>query len=579
MNPSQTVSLAFDQLTPFQPRQFIPSRIDLTDIENIKTLYQKLIDRKINNEKEFEQWILDRSELNAGLEQAGAILYIRMTCQTDDESRAKAYTRFIEEVSPAVKPLDDQLNKMFLELKNKYALNEDRYAIYTRDIKTQVELFTPKNIELQTQVELLSQEYQKICGAMTVHFNGKDHTMPEMSKYLLEQNRELREKAWRATSERRLQDKDKLEDLFEKMLGIRHQIALNAGFKNFMEYKFRALHRFDYTPEDCKQYHRTIEKTVVPLWSQICQRRKNEMKVSNLRPWDGEVDPLGRAPLKPFEQVNDLIAKCKKIFHLVDPDFGKYFDSMAESGMLDLASRKGKAPGGYQTSLDESRRPFIFMNAVGMDGDINTLLHEGGHAFHTLSCRHDPLVDYRHGPMEFNEVASMAMELLAGEYLDEFYSKEEKQRSRENHLEDIVYVLAWVATIDSFQHWIYENPTHTREQRREMWVNIRRSFSGGVFDWAGLEAAENYLWHRQLHIFEVPFYYIEYGIAQLGALQVWQNAKKNWKKAVQDYKSGLELGGAKPLPEIYAKAGIKFDFSERIISPLMEAVKAELKLS
>jgi len=578
MSSSETVSLEFEQLNPYQPRQFITSAADLTDLDTVKSLYKKLIMRQINNTKEFEQWILDRSELDAGLEQAGSILYIRMTCQTDDESRANAYSQFIEKVSPAVKPLDDKLNKMFLELRNKYALDQNRYAVYARDIQAQVELFTQKNVDLQTKIDLLSQEYQKVCGAMSVKFNGKEHTMPEMSKYLLEQNRELREKAWRASGERRLKDKDNLENLFDQMLGIRHRIALNAGCKNFVEYKFRSMHRFDYTPDDCKEYHRTVEKTVVPLWSEICQRRKQAMKLDRLRPWDGAVDPLGRSPLKPFTQVSELIKKCQKMFNMVDPELGKQFSIMSEGGLLDLASRKGKAPGGYQCSLDESRRPFIFMNAVGIDADINTLLHEGGHAFHTLACSHDPLVDYRHGPMEFNEVASMAMELLAGEYLDEFYTKEEKQRSRESHLEDIIYVLAWVATIDSFQHWIYENPEHTKQQRREKWVEVRRRFSGGVFDWTDLGEFEAYLWHRQLHIFEVPFYYIEYGIAQLGALQVWQNAKKNWKKSIQDYRKGLALGGSRPLPEIYAEAGIRFDFSEKIISPLMDAVKRELKL-
>lgn len=578
MSSFETTSLEFDQLLPFQPRQFIPSNTDLTNIETVISLYNDLIGRSITSSKEFEQWILDRSELDAGLEQAGSILYIRMTCQTDDESRANAYSQFIENVSPAVKPLDDKLNKIFLELKNKYTLDQNRYAVYARDIKAQVELFTQKNVGLQTKIDLLSQDYQKICGAMSVTFEGKEHTLPEMSKYLLEQDRELREKAWRASGERRLQDKDKLEDLFDQMLNIRDQIASNAGCKNFVEYKFRSLQRFDYTPDDCKQYHQTVKETVVPLWTEICLRRKHKMKTETLRPWDGAVDPLGRPPLKPFKQVSELINKCRKMFNLVDPDFGNQFSSMSEAGLLDLASRKGKAPGGYQCSLDESRRPFIFMNAVGIDADINTLLHEGGHAFHTLACSHDPLVDYRHGPMEFNEVASMAMELLAGEYLDEFYSKEDKQRSRESHLEDIIYVLAWVATIDSFQHWIYENPKHSRQQRRDQWVEVRRKFSGGVYEWGGLEEFESYLWHRQLHIFEVPFYYIEYGIAQLGALQVWQNAKKDWKKSIQDYKNGLALGGSKSLPEIYTTAGIRFDFSISIIQPLMDAVKQELKL-
>ncbi|MBZ0167511.1 MAG: M3 family oligoendopeptidase, partial [Candidatus Omnitrophica bacterium] len=338
------------------------------------------------------------------------------------------------------------------------------------------------------------------------------------------------------------------------------------------------LHRFDYTPEQCKQYHTTVEKTVVPLWKRISERRRDTMNLDRLRPWDGSVDPLGREPLKPFSNVEDLISGCERIFDRVDPDFGRQFNAMARDGLLDLSARKGKAPGGYQSSLDEARRPFVFMNAVGLNSDVFTLLHEGGHSFHTLACADHPLVDYRHGPMEFNEVASMAMELLAAEHLEEFYSDEDKQRAKNTHFEDVIFILPWVAVIDSFQHWIYENPEHSRDERREKWLEILHRLNGGVTDWTGLEEVEACLWHRQLHIFEVPFYYIEYGIAQIGALQVWRNAKRDGVRAIKDYKKGLALGGARPLPEIYQRAGIEFKFTEDIIGPLMEAVGRELNL-
>jgi oligoendopeptidase F len=303
------------------------------------------------------------------------------------------------------------------------------------------------------------------------------------------------------------------------------------------------------------------------------------MKLDNLRPWDTSVDPLGRVPLKPFERVEQLTAGCREIFCKVNATLGSQFEQMMENGLLDLASRKGKAPGGYQSMLQESRKPFIFMNAVGVDGDVRTLLHESGHAFHSLACAHDPLVEYRHGPMEFNEVASMGMELLADRYLNVFYPSEEEQRSSRKHFEDIIFTLVWVATIDAFQHWIYQNPQHDHQERRLMWLQISKRFSGGIVDWSGLEEEQAHLWHKQLHIFEVPFYYIEYGIAQLGALQLWLNSKKDWDRTLQQYQNGLRLGGSKPLPELFEAAGIRFDFSEKTIVPLMKAVEQELHLT
>jgi len=569
------MSSNLSRLPPYQERDFVPEGADLTDAKTVAGLYGQLEQRPVEDAEALEQWLLDRSELDAALSQAGSVLYIRMTCHTDDKDIAGAYTQFIQTVPPAVKPINDRLNRRYVELRKTIRLDPKRYEVHDRAIRTDIELFVQENVDLQTKVELLAQEYQRVCGAMTVQFEGQERTLPEMGKFLLENDSDLRERAWRATSERRLKDKDKLEEIFEKLFALRNEIARNAGFKTFTEYQFKAYHRFDYTPQDCKRYHETVEQLIVPLNARILERRKKEMKLKTLRPWDGAVDPLGRAPLKPFNEVQELVSGTQRIFNRLDGELAKEFKQMNDFGLLDLASRKGKAPGGYQNTLNEARKPFIFMNAVGVDDDVRTLLHESGHAFHAIACSKDPLVDYRHGPMEFCEVASMAMELLGGTYINEFYDGPATKRSNREHLEGIIHILAWVANIDAFQHWLYEHPGHSAQERRQAWLGFYEHFGGQFVDWTGLEEAKAYLWHRQLHIFEVPFYYIEYGIAQLGALQVWMNASKDPRKALMDYRRGLALGGSRPLPELYETAGIKFDFSAGIIKPLVEAVTQE----
>ncbi len=564
-----------NKLQPYQKRSFVPLAADLSDDKTVTGLYEQLEKRPVKDAKELERWLLDRSELDAALSQVGSVLYIRMTCQTDDKAIAGAYTKFIETVEPAVKPVNDRLNQRYVQLSGQFKLDARRYEVHDHAIKTDIEMFVEKNIPLQTRISLLSQEYQTVCGGMTVQFDGKERTLPEMGKFLLETDRSVREKAWRATAERRAKEKDKLEDIFDKMFKTRNEIADNAGFKNFVEYQFKAYHRFDYTPDDCKRYHETMEHLVVPLNARIFERRKKEMKVKSLRPWDTAVDSLGRSALKPFSKVEGLIEGAQKIFDRLDPQLAGEFKEMRDLDLLDLASRKGKAPGGYQNTLSEARKPFIFMNSVGVDDDVRTLLHEGGHAFHALASAADPLVDYRHAPMEFCEVASMAMELLGGKHMDMFYSKEDTDRSNREHLEGIIHTLAWVANIDAFQHWLYEHRDHSRRQRQQAWLGFYEQFGGKFIDWSELSEVKAFLWHRQLHIFEVPFYYIEYGIAQLGALQVWMNARKDPKKALADYRKGLALGGSRPLPELYKAAGIKFDFSPEIIKPLVEAVTEE----
>jgi oligoendopeptidase F len=565
----------FQALLPYVPRQFVAQDVVLTDAAVVTALYEKLLEEPVGSQDDLEQWILRRSELDAALSQAGSVLYIEMTCATDDPAKAKAYQDFVEQIEPAVKPLAHKLNERFLELNAKFPLCPVRYEIYERSSRAAVELFVEKNIPIETEISLLSQEYQAVCGAMTVQFDGQERTMPEMGKFIFETDRSLRERAWRATAERRLRDKDKIEDIFDKMRTLRGEIAANAGFKNFRDYQFKAYQRFDYTPDDCKAYHRAVKELIVPLRREIDLKRVKDMKLDVLRPWDGAVDPLGRAPLKPFEDVSRLVSGVGDIFRKLDPQLLGLYEDMKGLGLLDLASRKGKAPGGYQNTLTEARKPFIFMNAVGVDDDVRTLLHESGHAFHAYLCADDPLDHYRHAPMEFCEVASMSMELMGCDGMGVFYNDESARRSNTEHLEGVISTLAWVATVDAFQHWIYENPGHTRLERREAWIRLNAEFGAGVTDWSGLEEERAYVWHRQLHIFEVPFYYIEYGIAQLGALQLWQKFRRDPLKALEGYKNGLSLGGSRPLPELFEATGIKFDFSKEIIGPLMDDVYRE----
>jgi oligoendopeptidase F len=577
MTEEATRTSNFTTLQRYQPRRFVPDEADLADRSVVVGLYEQLLSREITSSEDLEEWLLDRSELAAAVDQHASILYVRMTCQTDDEARAEAYKTFVETIEPAIKPLANKLDHQYAKARDHFELDADRYAVHDRDIREDIALFREENVPLQTQLSLLSQEYQTVTGAMMVMFDGEERTLQQMRKLLHEPDRQLRERAWRATAERRLQERDKLDDIFDKMLPLRVQCASNAGCSDFTTYQFRNYHRFDYTQEDCRRYHDVVVRRVVPLWRKIQHHRRETMQLDALRPWDTLVDPEGRPPLKPFETPDELVARTQEAFGRTDPELGRQFSGLAADGLLDLDSRKGKAPGGYQCTLSETRKPFIFMNAVGLDQDVRTLLHEGGHAFHALAAADEPIIAYRHAPMEFCEVASMGMELIAGEHLDVFYADaEDLKRSRREHLEDTIMILPWVATIDAFQDWIYAHPDHTREGRTAVWLEIHERF-GGVVDWTDLGAQRAAAWHAQLHIFEVPFYYIEYAIAQLGALQLWVRAQTDGTAALADYRKALSLGGSRPLPELFEAAGIKFDFSEGTIAPLMDAVEVALE--
>ncbi|HEV2456638.1 MAG TPA: M3 family oligoendopeptidase, partial [Verrucomicrobiae bacterium] len=407
------------------------------------------------------------------------------------------------------------------------------------------------------------------------NFRGEEKTLVQMGRYQEETDRALRQETWELVVKRRLQEADNFDDIFDRQFALRSQIAKNTGFGNYRDYAFRRLGRFDYTPEDCAKFHDAVEKEIVPIARQLQARRREQLNLPSLRPWDLSVDPLNRPPLRPFAETDEMVSRTQKIFNRLDGELAGGFQQMQDLKLLDLANRKGKAPGGYQSTLSESRLPFIFMNAVGLQRDVETILHEAGHAFHALATREEDLYPYRSAPIEFCEVASMSMELLGNEFIEEFYPSDEAKRARRVHLEGVVGVFPWIATVDAFQHWIYTHPGHSREGRRKAWLGLMDRFGGDV-DWSSFENARANLWHRQLHIFIHPFYYIEYGIAQLGALQVWANSKREKARALGDYKKSLALGGSRPLPELFSAAGCQFEFSARTIQPLAGMLREEL---
>jgi oligoendopeptidase F len=458
-----------------------------------------------------------------------------------------------------------RLRERFVESPGAGALPGERYFVLQRSFRNSVELFREENVPREVEEHKLTQRYQRITGAMTVEFRSEELTLQQAARYLEEPERDVRRDVWERITERRLREKGELDAVFDELLALRQKIAANAGFDNYRDYAFRKRERFDYTPEDCLVFHAAVERHVVPLLVELQERRKRELGVDRLRPWDLEVDPSGRSPLRPFSRTDELVEGMVEVFRRLDSELGELFAVLPRHGLLDLESRVGKAPGGYQATLAERRLPFIFMNAAGRHRDLRTMLHESGHAFHTLLSRDEPLIFLRRPPLELAEVASMSMELLTHSNWEVFYSPEDADRARGQHLEGIVTLLCWIATVDAFQHCLYSHPGHTRTEREEAWVSIRKRF-GGITDWTGYEGALRAEWHKQLHIFLHPFYYIEYGIAQLGALGIWAHALRDPRGALAHYKKALALGGSRPLPELFRAAGLVFNFGEDPVS-------------
>lgn len=577
---------------------FVPLDLDATHFANVEPYFNSLQTRPVSTVADFEKWLVDRGELESTCSEAKANLYISMTCDTANEATQQAYARYIGEVEPRLTPACFKLDTRYVELAKQFPLPPDRYAVLDRSTKADVELFREENVPLDTELASLGQEYDQTIGAMTVEFEGQERTLPQMARYQENTDRAQREAAWRLVANRRLKAVDTINTIFDRMVGLRHRIARNAGFENFVGFAFRAKHRFDYGVAECEAFHQAVEEAIVPLSRSLEAERATKLGVHPLRPWDLSVDVKGRSPLRPFATGDELMAKSVATMKRLDPRLANMLAELgdgassrgsSDGACLDLDSRKGKAPGGYQYMRDRTRRPFIFMNSAGLQRDVETMVHEAGHAFHSMLCRNEPLLAYRHSPIEFAEVASMSMELLTMNHwgrsdrnrndgMPVFYENQEDfARAKREQVKHSVLLLPWIATIDSFQHWIYSNPTHTRAERETAWLNLDRRFGSSV-SWDGIEDVRPHIWQRQPHLFGHPFYYIEYGIAQLGALQLWLiSLEQGEQAAVERYMAALSLGGSRPLPELFKAAGLQFNFGADMVRRIVDRVQKELE--
>ena len=559
------------------PRYFVPIDFIVTDWQNLEPFFKDLLERNIHKKEDLEKWLKDQSELEALVNEDACWRQIKMTCDTENKTLEEAFTFFCMEIQPKIQPYSDALNKKLINHPLAKELDAEKYFTYLRSIRKSIELFREENIPIQAELSVLQQQYGVISGKMTVTVNGKEYTLQQATKFLESHDRVLREEVYRKINGRRLEDKETLNTLYDQLIKKRNREALNAGFANYRDYRFKELGRFDYTAADCYQFHDAVKQHVLPLVNIIYQKKKEKLGLNSLRPWDIEAEPAGIKPLHPFKTSEELIEKSIECFSKLRPFFGECLKKMQELKHLDLESRKGKAPGGYNCPLAESGAPFIFMNAAGQMHDVTTMLHEGGHAIHSFLAHPLELNGFKEYPMEIAEVASMAMELMSMDEWETFFSnKENLQRAKEHQLERVITIFPWIAIIDKFQHWIYEHPVHTHDERTAMWNEILNEFRDDVIDYSGLETYRSNAWQRQLHLFEVPFYYIEYGIAQLGAIGMWMQFKENRQLAMDNYCRALALGGTKTLPELFKTAGLQFDFSPEKIKVLMEFVEKEM---
>jgi oligoendopeptidase F len=560
-------------------RIFVDDNLLIDSFESVAKYLDNLVERKLESPSDLKKWLKDKSELEAVLEEDMAWRYIRMSIDTTNNEFSEAYNFFVSKIQPKLAPYDDQLNQKLMNCPYHKELEEDpAYAIYFRGVKSQLELYREENISIQSYLSQKSQEFGSISGAQSIEHDGKTLTMPQASILLKEQDESLRKEVFDKISSRRSEDIEALDELYSELIQKRTELAKNAGFENYRDYKFKDMGRFDYTTESCIDFHNAVERHIVPLVKGIQQKKLIKLKKERFKPWDTAVNPDGKAPLKPFKTGKEMLDQTIAIFDQVDSKFAGFLKTMEEMEHFDLESKPGKAPGGYNYPLYESGAPFIFMNSVGSQNDFTTMIHEGGHAVHSFLTHNLELTSFKSFPSEIAELASMSMELLTMDYWDQVYSdKNDLTRAQREQIEGTLTLLPWIAQIDAFQHWIYENHNHTVKERSAYWMTLNQRFGTGLVDWQDYEQVLESSWQRQLHLFEVPFYYIEYGIAQLGAIGVWKNSKSDFSKAVGQYENALKLGYTKSMPHVFKAAGISFDFSGAHICKLAEFVGEELE--
>ncbi len=558
-------------------RQFLPKDFVLHTWDDLEPYFQQLDQEELSSLPLVKKWLQHWSELDAVVGEDACWRQIKMTCDTTDPALEEAFTYFCMEIEPQWKTWTNRLQQKLVDCPFHKDLDPQLYFPYLRSLDNALQLFREENVPLQADLSVMAQQYGVIAARMTVQVQDQEYTLQQAARFLLQPDRALREEVYIKVNERRLEDKESLNDLFDQLLEKRHQVALNAGFANYRDYKFRELGRFDYTPEDCFAFHQAVKEHILPLQSRILEFRRQRLGLSRLRPYDLAAVPEGEKPLQPFEGGAALLEKSITVFDRLRPFFGDCLRTMDQMKRLDLDSRKGKAPGGYNCPLPESGVPFIFMNAAGTMSDVITMMHEGGHALHSFLAHPLPLTAFKEYPMEMAELASMSMELFTMEHWSVFFNEEEDLlRARQEELERVIDVLPWIATIDKFQHWLYTHPGHTREERSQHWQQIQEEFSTDAVDWTGLEKYRIYNWQKQLHLYEVPFYYIEYGIAQLGAVAMWRQYKQNKEQALDNYVSALGLGYTRTLPELYQAAGISFNLTPEYIADLKSFLDKEL---
>lgn len=559
-------------------RHYIPENFALENWSGLEPFFTELKNRPIKSKQELEYWLRDVSEIQAVISEDACWRQIRMTCDTENTALEEAFTYFCLEIEPHIKPYADALNRKLMDSPFVQELDASTYHTYLRSVKKDIALYREENVNLLAELNVLAQQYGTITGKMTVTVQGKEYTLQQAARFLMQSDRSLREEVYHLVNQRRQQDAEALDDLFDELLKKRHQVALQAGFANYRDYKFQELGRFDYSVADCESFHEAIRSKIRPLVDRLYEHKKHVLGLDALKPYDIDAEPAGQQPLAPFQHGEELLEKSIEVFSQLRPYFGDCLRTMKRKGHFDLESRKGKAPGGYNCPLAETGAPFIFMNAAGTADDVVTMMHEGGHALHSFLSHHLELAAFKEYPMEMAELASMSMELFTMPLWTNFYpNPNDHRRAQLEELERALSIFPWIATIDAFQHWLYTHPGHSRTERAQAWTEIHTRFAPASVSWQGLEDYRSILWQKQLHLFEVPFYYIEYGIAQLGALAMWKQFHVHPEATLDNYMRALSLGGLKTLPELYKIAGIEFNFSPQRVEELCDFVQAQIE--
>ncbi len=562
----------------YQPSNFIPTDLTINSWDDLKPYFDTLLNTQIDTTEELSQMIIHYSETLSVFHEQNAWSYINMSRETNNQEYVDRHELFSTQISPELEKAANAVEKMIVGHPLFSDLPDDRYGQLKKKLKRELELFREENVELSAEISKLSTQYDQLTGGLTVTLDGEEMPLPKAAVHLQSADRIKRKTAWTAINEQRYAIKEDADRIYTDMLKLRVQTAKNAGYDNYRDFAHDRLQRFDYTPQDAMDFQSAIEKHIVPLAREISRNHCKKLNIDSqdYRPWDTAGEPVGQVALKPFKRGAELLKQAIAIFSEIHPQFGANLKAMEAADLFDLESRKGKAPGGYNYGLETTGMPFIFMNAAGTQRDVVTMCHEGGHAMHTFLTNDEPLIHYRDTPSEMAETASMSMELMTAGLWNKFYDTKDHIRARREHLEGIISFFPWCATVDAFQHWVYLNPDHTVEERDDYFVQLNTRFLSDLVNWEDYEHFRRNGWQRQLHIFGMPFYYIEYGIAQLGALQVYRLFKQDPQAALAGYIKGLSLGSSKPLPEVWEAMGIKFDFSADTLKELVEFVQKEL---